>query len=128
MSLFHKLIGYSVPGGFALLALWALVSFIRNKSPGGAFWNVVAVMQVVVGIQVVIGLILLIAGLQPPPSGDAPIWLHYAYGGLFPAALLVGAHRLGRKNEGIAWIIFGAVAFVNFGLTFRALQTGFGAG
>jgi hypothetical protein len=54
--------------------------------------------------------------------------LHYAYGGLFPAALLVGGHRFANTHKDIAWIVFGVVAFLNCGLTIRALMTGLGTG
>ncbi|HEX2239588.1 MAG TPA: hypothetical protein VHJ82_00375, partial [Actinomycetota bacterium] len=57
-----------------------------------------------------------------------PQWLHYAYGGLFPVVVLVLAHRWARRLEGLAWVAFGAAGFINFGLTFRALQTGLGIG
>jgi hypothetical protein len=121
----HRFVGYTIPAGFALMALWAIVSFIRNKAPGSWFWNLLAVVQVVIGIQVLIGGILFLFTDGRPPS-NGPQWLHYVYGGLFPAVVLVVAHRFAKKAEGIAWIVFGAAAFVNFGLTFRALQTGLG--
>jgi hypothetical protein len=121
----HQYIAYSIPTGFALLAVWAIVSFIRNKAPGDRFWNLIAVIQVILGVQIVIGGILFLVGNRPASNG--PQWLHYAYGGLFPLALLIGAHRLARRHESAAWIIFGGAAIVIFGLTFRALQTGLGA-
>jgi hypothetical protein len=83
-------------------------------------------LQVVLGLQVLVGALLFLSGLAP--ATDGPVWLHYAYGGLFPAALLVGAHRFGSKNPDVAWIIFGIVAFLNAGLTVRALMTGLGTG
>ncbi len=65
-------------------------------------------------------------GRQPDSNG--PTWLHYVYGGLFPLALLVLGHRYARSErfKEIPWALFGIVAFVCFGLTFRALQTGLG--
>lgn len=125
MSDFHRYIAYSIPAGFALLAIYALVSFIRNKAPGDPFWKLLGGLQVVLGIQVVAGGIMyLFMNLRPQSNG--PEWLHYVYGGLFPVALLTFAHRVARKNESLAWIVFGGVGFVIFGLTFRALQTGLG--
>jgi hypothetical protein len=120
----HHYIAYSIPVGFALLALWALVSFVRNKAPHDLFWTLLAILQVVIGIQVLAGAILYVSGHRPDPNG--PEWLHYVYGGLFPAALLVAGHRFARKYEDIPWVVFGIVAFLCFGLTFRALQTGLG--
>jgi hypothetical protein len=97
---------------------------IRNKPPHDWFWNVLGVLQVIIGLQVVIGAILFASGLRPHPNG--PVWLHYVYGGLFPAAILVAAHRFAKKYEDIPWVVFGIASLVCAGLTFRALQTGLG--
>ncbi len=126
MTDFHRYLAYSVPTAFLLLALWALVSFIRNKNPSDRFWNLLAVVQVVIAIQVIVGGVLFLMDHRPSSSG--PTWLHYVYGGLFPGALLVFAHRWAQSErfKSIPWAVFGVVAFVCFGLTFRALQTGLG--
>jgi hypothetical protein len=113
-----------VPTGFALLALWALAAFFLNRAPGGGFWSLLAVMQAVIGIQIVVGAVLFLAGGRPPARG--PEWLHYVYGGLFPALVLVGAHVFARRFERFPWAAFGVAALICFGLTFRALQTGLG--
>ena len=81
-------------------------------------------MQAIVGLQVIVGGVLFLAGGRPLSNG--PQWLHYVYGGLFPLAVLVAAHRFARRYEDIPWAVFGAAALVIFGLTFRALQTGLG--
>lgn len=125
MDAIHLAVGYSVPTSFAVVALWGIVAFVRNRPPGAPFWTIVAVVQIAVGIQIVVGAILFAAGGRPPA---APHWLHYAYGGLFPGALLLAAHRFGRRHEDVAWMGFGAASIVSFGLTLRALQTGLGAG
>ena len=124
MSEFHKYFGYAIPAGFGILFLWAIYCLIRNKQPADRFWTLLGVMQVFIGLQVVVGAILFVMGLVPPTS---PVWLHYAYGGLFPAALLMLAHRLGSTRfESVPWIPFGAVSILICGLTVRALMTGLG--
>ncbi len=124
MSEFHKYFGYAVPLGFGVLTLWAAFCLIRNKQPHDRFWSLLGVMQASIGIQVVVGAVLFVRGLAPPTS---PQWLHYAYGGLFPAALLVFAHRLGRTRfETVPWVPFGAASLLICGLTVRALMTGLG--
>ena len=124
MTDIHRYVAYAIPTGFALLTLWAIVSLVRNKAPGDRFWNLLAILQGVIGVQVFIGGWLYLFGHRPTPRG--PEWLHYVYGGLFPVAVLVVAHRFSRRHESIAWMVFGVAALVNFGLTFRALQTGLG--
>lgn len=123
MTDLHRYVAYAIPAGFALLALWAFFSFVRNKAPGDRFWTFLAILQAVLGLQVVVGGILYLLGHRATPA-SGPEWLHYAYGGLFPVVLLVAAHRYSRRNESVAWLVFGFAALVNFGLTFRALGTG----
>lgn len=120
----HRFVAYSVPAGFALLALGALYAFLRNKEPGGWYWNLLAAVQVIVGAQVLVGLVLLAMGNRAAPEG--PDWLHYFYGGVFPVAVLVFAHRFAARHPGVEIVVFGVASLVAFGLTFRALQTGLG--
>lgn len=126
MTEIHRYVAYSIPTAFFVLALWALVSILRNKNPNDWFWNLLAAIQVVIAIQVIVGAILFMLGDRPDSNG--PQWLHYVYGGLFPGALLVFGHRYAQSERfrSIPWAVFGVVAFVCFGLTFRALQTGLG--
>ena len=124
MDTIHGFVAYAIPAGFLLLTVLSVVALVRNKAPEAAFWNLLAVLQVVIGIQAIVGVVLLLTGARPPTQG--PVWLHYAYGGIFPAIVLVVAHRFARRYEGIPWLIFGIAGFIIFGLTFRALQTGNG--
>lgn len=120
----HRLVAYSVPAGFALLALGALVTYLRNKEPGGWYWNLLAAVQVVLGVQILVGVVLFATGGRPQSNG--PSWLHYFYGAVFPVGLLVLAHKYSRKYPGVEMVLFGIACFLSFGLTFRALQTGLG--
>ena len=125
MNTIHLYVGYVIPAAFALLALASLVSFLRNKEPGAWYWNLLGFAQVIIGLQVIVGAIMFLMGLRP--GGELP-WLHYAYGGLFPAALLVTAHRFAGRHQEAAWIFFGVASLLNAGLTMRALMTGLGSG
>jgi hypothetical protein len=120
----HRYIAYSIPTGFAVLMLWSIFILVRNREPAGGYWNLLAALQVVVGIQFIVGATLFLSGHRPDSNG--PQWLHYVYGAFFPALVLGVAHNRARKTEGAPWLIFGIAAFLCFGLTFRALQTGLG--
>ncbi|MEA2461740.1 MAG: hypothetical protein QOH90_1917 [Actinomycetota bacterium] len=120
----HRYIAYSIPTGFAILMFWSIFILVRNREPGGGYWNLLAVLQVVIGIQFIVGATLFLSGHRPDSNG--PQWLHYVYGAFFPALVLGVAHNRARKTEGAPWLIFGIAAFLCFGLTFRALQTGLG--
>jgi hypothetical protein len=124
VSALHRYVAYAIPAGWALLALWAAIALARNKPPGDRFWTLLAILQGLLGIQVVVGAVLFLGGARPGSNG--PSWLHYVYGALFPIVVLVTAHRVARKQQGVSWLVFGFAALVNFGLTFRALQTGLG--
>ena len=125
MTDLHRYAAYVIVAAFALLALWTLLAFVRNKAPGDAFWNLLALVQIVIGLQAIVGAVLFATGVRP--SSNGPQWLHYTYGALFPALVLVVAHRAARGRwESIPWAVFGVAAFVCFGLTFRALQSGLG--
>ena len=121
----HGYVAYVIPAAFAVMALWSLVAFIRNKAPGDRFWHLLAAVQVILGIQVIVGGILYLTGARPATPG--PEWRHYTYGGLFPLFVLVMAHRYARRSEGVSWMVFGIAAIFLFGLTFMALRTGSGA-
>jgi hypothetical protein len=126
VNVIHLYVGFLVPAGWTVIALWALVAFLRNKAAGERYWALVAVMQVVLGVQIVLGTVLLVVAFA---SGSGrPPWLHYAYGALFPIALLVFAHRWGRDHKEISFVGFGIAAFLIAGLTVRALMTGLGIG
>jgi hypothetical protein len=120
----HKVIGYAIPSGFALLALWSVYSLVRNRDPHPWFWSLLGILQAIIGIQFVVGGSLYISGLRPASNG--PEWLHYVYGALFPAAVLIFAHRWAKGSKAAPWLVFGVAALICFGLTFRALQTGLG--
>lgn len=120
----HRYVAYFVPAAFLALVVWAVASLLRNRDVGDGFWNLLGAVQVVLGAQALIGAVLFLAGLRPQSNG--PGWLHYVYGALFPIGVLVFAHVQARRRPAIAALVFAVAAFVNFGLTFRALQTGLG--
>ena len=126
MRLVHLIAGWSIVGGFAVLWLWGVGAWIgeravrRISGPGRAYWWLLGFLQAALLVQGVAGVILLILG------GRATA-LHYVYGIVFPALLLVVAHVLARDMFARRpYIVFAWAAFFNVGLTLRALMTGLG--
>lgn len=124
MTELHRFVAYAVPAGFGLLFLMSLFGYFANKEPGNWYWNTLAVLQVVLGVQFIVGAVLFISGAQPDSNG--PSWLHYVYGAGFPLLVLFFAHRQARKHPGAELAMFGFAAFLCTFSTLRALQTGLG--
>lgn len=128
MSAFHRYIGFAIPAGFVLLMLWSIFTLFRKRAPHDWFWNLLGLLQAIIAIQVIVGAVLFVVGNRPPPQDLR--FLHYFYGGLFPAIVLIAAHRVAARERWreVPWLVFGFASFVNFGLTSRALMTGLGVG
>jgi uncharacterized membrane protein len=122
MPTVHKVIGFAVVIGWGVLFLWGTVAWAIRRDPTMWFWRLLAALQVLLGIQVVAGIVLLATGHKLPSL------LHLGYGVVFPVIALTGAHVLARSMEDDidAHKIFTVAAFVVFGLTLRALTTGLG--
>lgn len=124
MKTLHLYVAYAVPAGFGLLVLGSVYTYMRNREPADWYWNLLAVLQVVLGIQFVVGVYLFLAGGRPQSNG--PNWLHYIYGAAFPLLVLAIAHTQARKRAGAEVLFFGVAAFLSTFSTLRALQTGLG--
>jgi hypothetical protein len=57
--------------------------------------------------------------------GGSQSLLHYAYG-IFPALVLIVAHRFSKRFPGIEWAVFALAGLVIFGLLLRGYMTGIG--
>ena len=118
----HAVIGFSIVGGFALLWLWGLATWMIRRGPGRPYWWLLAFLQVTLLVQLVAGIVLLARG------GSLGV-LHYLYGVGFPVLVLVAAHWLAREAfQERPWAPFAVAGFFAFGLTLRALATGLGIG
>ena len=118
----HVVVAFVIVSGWLALTLWGLVAYLTKREPNLWFWRILGVEQGALVLQLVLGLTLWLA--HPLPS-----FLHPFYGALFPAIVLVVAHVLARglDDERERWKVFAVASFFVFGLTLRALVTGFGA-
>ncbi|MBW3606556.1 MAG: hypothetical protein KY460_16945 [Actinobacteria bacterium] len=120
--------------GLVLVSIWAVVSGwsfalrLLGYDETPTFWRVVSVAQVLLVIQLVIGLILLVLGGRP---GDGSLFIfifHPLYGIVFPLLTLFYAHKWSREGRYDPHAAFGVAALVVFGLTARAFMVGAGIG
>jgi hypothetical protein len=121
VSAVHVVLGFCIVGAFAVMMLWGALLWLVKRGAGPWFWHLLAVVQVVLGLQVVAGIVLIV--LRGPEA--RPI-LHYAYGALFPILVLVIAHGVARDMQRDQHVVFAVAGLICFGLTLRALMTGFG--
>jgi hypothetical protein len=122
MASFHRIVGFSVVGGWGLLFLFGVGLFITRRDANRLYWGLLAVLQALLGLQLLAGLVLLVTG------GGQPL-LHYLYGAVFPAAILGVCHLFTRGLEKPPYHLFFTIgSFFVFGLTGRALMTGLGIG
>lgn len=115
--------GAAIVAAYALMFLWGLCAWVLRRGVAAPFWWLLTFVQVSLFLQLIGGVVLF-------ALGGRPNWLHYAYGIVFPVGLLVAAHRLAREPRFVArpWAPFAISSFFAFGLTLRALMTGWGVG
>ena len=93
MSGFHAGMGIAVLCANAVVATWGAVAWLRGE-PSIWFWYLLRVAQVVVVIQVAVGLWLLISGNRPEDE------LHYLYGVAILAVTMVSeGMRIGAAQR-----------------------------
>lgn len=120
MRILHVIIGYAIVGGFGLLFLWGLATWLVRRGPGRVFWWLLGFLQGTLLVQGVAGVVLLVMGRRAS-------LLHYVYGVVFPILVLMVAHVVAREAFAHRpWVPFAVAAFFVFGLTLRALMTGLG--
>ena len=122
MAGFHRVEGFVIVAGWGGLLLFGIGLFITRRDAGRVYWGLLTVLQVLLGVQLLAGLVLLAMGGRPP-------LLHYLYGAVFPALVLVVCHVFTRGLEKPPYHLFFTIgSFFVFGLTARALMTGLGLG
>ena len=91
----HILVGTLLIVTNAIVGIWGLIAYRRDRPPAGIYMQLLALSQTMVIAQATLGLILLSDGYRP---GDK---LHFAYG-LLPLLAIAYPYALrgedGRKN------------------------------
>jgi hypothetical protein len=118
----HKFVGFIVVACFTVGWMWGLIAWIARRDPVVRFWLCLSFAQVVGWLEEMNGVAVYLSGRR------APTVLHYAYG-IFPLVAFAIAHLVARRLDfrERPWVVFAWVAFICFGLTLRAVMTGFSA-
>ena len=122
------LLGFLLIGSWAVICVWALVLRFSSREETPVFWRAVSVAQLLLGLQLVAGVVLLAMGRRP--GGEAAdgraLAFHVAYGLVFPIITLIVGHKMARDGKYGPHSVFAVVGLVLFGLTARAWMVGQG--
>jgi hypothetical protein len=125
VTIIHRVLGTVIVLLFAVLAISGLVLRLtgRRETPT-AIWAVQHWTENLLVVQTVLGLGLLLFGRRVV-GGELP-WFHYLYGSLFPLIAVVAGRLIGLRRGEREYLGLALGAFIAFGLTLRAVQTGCG--
>jgi hypothetical protein len=129
------MLAFAIIGSWATIMFWSLALRFTKYEETPTFWRAVSVAQVLLGVQLLLGMVLLTryalaaqfgigSGGLP---GDGSAWdvtWHMLYGLIFPFVVLFVAHKGAREGRFHPHSAFAVVGLVNFGLTARAWQVG----
>jgi len=129
-------LGYLVVGVWAVVLFWSGALALTRHEDTPTFWRFVSLAQVLLVVQLVLGLVLmgwwLLGGGQPPGANSGGGWFngtfHLLYGVVFPLLVLLAGHGAARSGRYGPHVVFAVVGLVNFGLTARAFMVGAGTG
>jgi hypothetical protein len=125
VTVLHRVLGTLIVALFLVIVVTGLVLRVlgRRETPAG-LWAVQHWTENLLVVQTVVGVVLLLMGRRA--VGDGIPWFHYLYGSLFPLIAVVAGRLAGLRREEREYVGLALGAFVAFGLTLRAVQTGCG--
>lgn len=124
-ALHGYVIGFTVISSWAVIMFWSLALRFTRYEETPTFWRAVSVAQILLVIQLLVGIVLLLLGRRPGPDGGfGTLLFHLSYGILSPLVVLFVAHGIARSGRYSPHSVFAFVGLVNFGLTLRAFQVG----
>jgi hypothetical protein len=100
------------------VGVWGVVSFIGGGSLGGSLSGAMAIGQVLITLQVLLGVALLIGDARPANT------MHYLYGVTIVILLPFAYSYLQRRDPRQALLFFSLAALFIGGLAIRAITTG----
>lgn len=117
-------IGFVSIGSWAVIALWALALRLARSQETPTFWRAVSLAQILLVVQLGIGLVLLAMGGRPGGGGAFDVTFHLLYGAGFPLVVLVFGHKWAREGRYNPHTVFAVVGLVIFALTVRGYMVG----
>lgn len=135
VALHGYVLGFLIIGSWITIMFWALALRFTSYEETPTFWRAVSVAQVLLVIQLLLGMVLLTryalaaqfgigAGGLPGDGSLFDVGFHILYGMVFPFLVLLVVHKGARDGRFDPHSAFAVVGLVNFGLTARAWQVG----
>lgn len=118
LALFHDRLSLTVVFFMFAVGLWGLLAFARGASLGGSISGAMVIGQILIMLQVVLGVALLIGDRRPIDS------MHYLYGVTILIVMPFAYSYLQRRDPRQALLFFSLVALFIGGLAIRAISTG----
>lgn len=123
-ALHGYILGITVISSWAIVCFWALGLRFTRYEETPTFWRAVSVAQILLVVQLVIGLVLLVMGRRPGGGGAFNTGFHLLYGFGFPLLVLFFGHKWAREGRYDAHTVFAVVGLVIFALTVRGFLVG----
>ncbi len=101
-----------------IVSLWSFWRFYRKQGANSSYWGLLAIGEILIIVQVLLGVYLWIIGLRPART------IHLLYGALIPV-LIPGAYFYTKGRSGRAeMLVYGTTTIIIVGLLVRATFTG----
>jgi len=114
----HDRLANTVMLFFLFVGLWGLFEYFRGGVLGGNIAGALIIGQVLVAVQVLLGVALLADGFRPGQS------VHYLYGATAILIMPFAWSYMRERNPREGLLMYSLVALFIFGVAIRAMTTG----
>lgn len=124
----HFWVGFVLVSIWPIIAGWSVALRLLGFDETPTFWRVVSIAQILLVIQLTVGVILMLLGGRPGDGSWFIYFFHPLYGFVFPLVTLFFAHKWAREGRYHPHAAFAVAGLVIFGLSARAMMVGLGMG